>query len=159
MVQVSGAGEREHWSTAVHVPDLDGIACIQDCRHPSGWCGYGFKSSDLLTRGRDVFALIVRFTVLPDHLEAFDALVSDTLAQIARHEPATLVYVSHERSDRPQERVFYECYQSDDAFAFHEAQVHTIRFLQERGQHLVGPPEVWRMATLSGVINGELRAK
>ena len=159
MVRVSGIGKREHWSTAVHGPDFGGIACIQDCRHPSEWGGYGFKSSDLLTRGRDVFALIVRFTVLPDHLEAFDVLVSDTLAQIARHEPATLVYVSHERSDRPQERVFYECYQSDDAFAFHEAQVHTIRFLQERGQHLVGPPEVWRMATLSGVINGELRAK
>ena len=116
-------------------------------------------SSDLLTRGRAVFALVVRFTVLPDHLEAFDVLVSDTLAEIALREPETLVYVSHERSERPHERVFYECYQSDDAFAFHEAQVHTIRFLQERGQHLVGPPEVWRMATLSGVINGELRAK
>ncbi|MBW4079436.1 MAG: antibiotic biosynthesis monooxygenase [Acidobacteria bacterium] len=106
-----------------------------------------------------MFALVVRFTVLPDHLEAFDALVSDTLVQIARHEPGTLVYVSHERSDRPDERVFYEWYQSADAFEFHEAQVHTIRFLRERGQHLVGPPEVWSLATLSGVINGELRAK
>ena len=106
-----------------------------------------------------MFALVVRFTVLPDHLEAFDALVSDTLAQIARHEPATLVYLSHQRAERPYERVFYECYQSDDAFQFHEAQAHTIRFLQERGQHLAGPPEVWPLATLSGVINGELRAK
>ena len=110
-------------------------------------------------KGRAVFALVVRFTVLPDHLDAFDALVSDTLAQIARHEPANLVYVSHERSDRPGERVFYECYQSEDAFEFHEAQVHTIRFLHERGRHLAEPPEVWPLATLSGVINGELRAK
>lgn len=110
-------------------------------------------------KGRAVFALVVRFAVLPGHLEAFDALVSDTLAQIADHEPGTLVYLSHERSDRPDERVFYECYESDDAFEFHEAQAHTIRFLQERGQHLVEPPEVWRLTTLSGVINGDLRAK
>ncbi|MHB1210576.1 MAG: putative quinol monooxygenase [Acidimicrobiales bacterium] len=106
-----------------------------------------------------MFALVVRFTVLPDHLEAFDALVAETLAEIVRREPATLVYVSHERADRPHERVFYECYQSEDAFEFHEAQAHTIRFLHERGQHLAGPPEVWPLATLSGVINGELRAK
>lgn len=106
-----------------------------------------------------MFALVVRFTVLPDHLEAFDVLVSDTLAEIALREPETLVYVSHERSERPHERVFYECYQSEDAFEFHEAQVHTIRFLHERGQHLTGPPEVWPLATLSGVINGDLRAK
>ncbi|MHB8334078.1 MAG: putative quinol monooxygenase [Acidimicrobiales bacterium] len=106
-----------------------------------------------------MFALVVRFTVLPEHLDAFDALVADTLAQIARHEPATLVYVSHERSDRPHERVFYECYQSEDASEFHEAQVHTIRFLQERDQYLVGPPEVWPLATISGVINGEVRAE
>ena len=110
-------------------------------------------------KGRAVFALVVHFTVLPDHLETFDALVSDTQAEIALREPETLVYVSHERSERPHERVFYECYQSDDAFQFHEAQAHTIRSLQERGQHLAEPPEVWPLTTLSGVINGELRAR
>lgn len=74
MVRASGTGKREHWSTAVHGPDFGGIACIQDCRHPSEWGGYGFKSSNLFVKGRAVFALIVRFIVLPDHLEAFDAL-------------------------------------------------------------------------------------
>ena len=126
---------------------------------PGQMAEYGFMNSDLLMRGRAVFALVVRFTVLPDHLEAFDALASETLAQIALHEPATHVYVSHERSDRPHERVFYECYQGESAFEFHEAQAHTSRFLQERGQHLAEPPEVWPLATLSSVFNGDLRAK
>ena len=121
--------------------------------------GYGFKSSELLMRGRPVFALVVRFAVLPDHLEAFDTLVSDTLAQIVLHEPGTLVYLNHQRGDHPHERVFYECYQSEGAFEFHETQAHTIRFLQERSQYLAGPPDVWRLESLDGLIRGEPRAR
>ena len=121
--------------------------------------GYGFKNGDLLTRGRAVFALVVRFTVLPDHLEAFDTLVSDTLAQIVLHEPGTLVYLSHQRAERPYERVFYECYQNEKSFEAHEAQAHTIRFLHERSQYLAGPPDVWRLDSLDGLIRGEPRAR
>ena len=121
--------------------------------------GYGFKNSNLMTRGRTVLALVVRFTVLPDHLEAFDALVTDTLTQIALHEPGTLAYLNHQRGDHPHERVFYECYQSEGAFKAHEAQAHTIRFLHERSQYLAGPPDVWRLASLDGLIRGEPRAR
>jgi len=121
--------------------------------------GYGFKSSNLLTGGRTVFALVVRFTVLPDRLGAFDALVSDTLAQIALHEPDTLVYLNHQRGDHPHERVFYECYRSEKSFDAHEAQTHTVRFLHERSQYLAGPPDVWRLESLDGLIRGEPRAR
>ena len=110
-------------------------------------------------RGRAVFALVVRFTVLPDHLQAFDALATDTLAQIARHEPDTLVYLNHQHAERPHERVFYECYRSEESFDAHEAQAHTIRFLHERSQYLAGPPDVWRLESLDGLIRREPRAR
>ncbi|MHB1763636.1 MAG: putative quinol monooxygenase [Acidimicrobiales bacterium] len=101
-----------------------------------------------------MFALVVRFDVLPDHLVAFDALASQTVAEIAAREPGTVVYVAHLRSGHPGERVFYECYEDAEAFAIHEAQDHTRWFLDQRSQHLAHPPEVWRLGTATGVIAG-----
>ncbi len=90
-----------------------------------------------------MFALLVRFDVLPDHLPAFDALVGQTLAGIAATEPGTIVYATHRRADHPTERVFYEAYVDRQAFLAHEQTPHTRHFLAERGQHLAGDPEVW----------------
>ncbi len=102
-----------------------------------------------------MFALVVRFDVLPDHLGAFDSLVTETVAEIAAQEPGTVVYVTHLRPDRPTERIFYECYQDEGAFEAHEAQHHTRRFLDQRSQHLACPPEVWRLGTADGVVTGD----
>ncbi len=102
-----------------------------------------------------MFALVVRFDVLDGHLEAFDALVAETVEAITEHEPGTVVYVSHARENRPSERVFYECYRDEEAFGDHEATTHTRRFLAERAQHLNGDPEVWRLGTLEGQVNGQ----
>jgi quinol monooxygenase YgiN len=102
-----------------------------------------------------MIGLLVRFTVLPDHLEAFDALVSDVMEKIDLHEPGTLVYLSHLRPDSPDERVFYECYQSEEAIQAHEDQDYIKQFLSDLGTHLAQPPEVWRMSTLEGLIRGE----
>jgi len=102
-----------------------------------------------------MFALVVRFEVRPDHVDAFDALVSVTLAGIAAKEPGTVVYVNHVRPDPPTERIFYECYRDEGAFDVHEAEDHTRRCLDERDQHLVREPEVWRLTTIDGVIAGE----
>lgn len=101
-----------------------------------------------------MFALVVRFEVLPDHIEAFDALVAETVPEINAGEPRTVVYVTHRRPERPTERIFYECYEDETAFEAHEAQEHTRRFLDERDEHLVGVPEVWHLATKDGVIAG-----
>ncbi|MHB1510384.1 MAG: putative quinol monooxygenase [Acidimicrobiales bacterium] len=102
-----------------------------------------------------MFALVVRFEVRPDSVGAFDALVSETLSGIADKEPGTVVYVNHVRADHPTERIFYECYRDEGAFDAHEAQHHTRRFLDERGQHLVREPEVWSLAPTEGVIAGQ----
>lgn len=94
-----------------------------------------------------MFSLVVRFTVLPDHLAAFDALAAETIRQIRADEPGTLIYLSHTRADHPTERVFYEAYQDHGAFLDHGATEHTLRFLAEREGHLVAAPEVWWLTT------------
>ena len=101
-----------------------------------------------------MFALLVRFSILPGHEDAFDALVAETLPAIAAEEPDTIVYASHTQADEPNLRVFYECYSTHDALGAHEATPHTRRFLAERSQHLASPPEVWTLAPIVGAING-----
>lgn len=90
-----------------------------------------------------MFALIVRFEILPGHLPAFDALVAQTLAGIAADEPGTIIYATHRRDEPPDERIFYEAYVYHDAFLAHEQTPHTRHFLAERSQHLSSAPEVW----------------
>ncbi len=97
-----------------------------------------------------MFSLVVRFTVRAGHREAFDALVAETVEQIRELEPGTLVYLSHDRAERPDERIFYEAYRDQQGFLDHEQTPHTRRFLAERGQHLVGEPEVWFLDSLAG---------
>jgi quinol monooxygenase YgiN len=85
-----------------------------------------------MTQDATPFALLVRFTVRPGAEAHFDQLVAQTAAGIRAHEPGTLVYAVHEVERSPQERIFYELYQDRAAFADHEAQPHTRRFLAER---------------------------
>jgi quinol monooxygenase YgiN len=106
-----------------------------------------------------MISLLVRFTVLPDHFDAFDALVSEAMEQIDLNEPGTLVYLSHQRADSPNERVFYECYQSEEAIQAHEDQDYIKTFLEALRMHLAQAPEVWRMNTLDGLIRGESPAR
>ena len=80
--------------------------------------------------------LVVRFVLRTGHEQAFDELVSKTLAGIRDQEPGTLIYVSHEVPDQPGVRVFYELYQDRDAFDVHELQPHVRHFLQARSEHV-----------------------
>jgi len=98
-----------------------------------------------------MFALMVRFELRPEHAEQFDQLVERTLAGIA-DEPGTLVYLTHERTGKPNERVFYEAYADRAAFEAHEAYPHTRRFLDERVAYLRGEPEIWWLTGLDGAI-------
>jgi len=79
------------------------------------------------------FALVVRFTVRPEAVAAFDDLVADTAAGIREREPGTLIYACHRVQGQPRQRVFYELYRNQAAFDAHEASEHTRRFLAERG--------------------------
>lgn len=89
-----------------------------------------------------MFGLVVRFSLREDHVEAFDALVQETLAGVRQKEPGTLIYACHEVDGDPNARVFYELYRDRDAFDKHEQQDHVRRFLAQRRQHLAAEPRV-----------------
>jgi quinol monooxygenase YgiN len=95
--------------------------------------------------------LIVRFDVLPDRQADFDRLVSQTLAEISVHEPGTRVYVAGTPVDSDDARVFVEVYRDSVAFAEHEAQPHTQRFLALRGP-MLRSFTVDVLATAEGVV-------
>jgi quinol monooxygenase YgiN len=84
-----------------------------------------------------MFALVVRFDLLDvGSAEAFDRLVAETVDEIRANEPGTLIYAVHSVAGEPLSRLFYELYESQEAFKAHEAQPHTIRFLEARAQYL-----------------------
>jgi quinol monooxygenase YgiN len=89
-----------------------------------------------------MFGLIVRFTLTEDGASGFDQLVKELVPSIQRDEPGTIVYATHTVEGQPNLRVFYELYRDREAFAEHERQAHTRRFLAEREQYLVEPAEV-----------------
>jgi quinol monooxygenase YgiN len=86
-----------------------------------------------------MFALVVRFYLRDEEAaEGFDRLVQDLVVKIRESEPGTLVYAVHKVKDVPLSRIFYELYESPEAFDAHERQEHTKSFLDERGQYLTG---------------------
>lgn len=82
------------------------------------------------------FGLVVRFHLKPGAAEGFDQLVAETVPEIAKHEPGTLIYTVHQVDGEANQRVFYELYADRAAFEAHEEQPHTRRFLTERAQYL-----------------------
>lgn len=84
-------------------------------------------------------ALVVRFYIRDDEAaKGFDNLIEETAAKIRESEPGTLIYATHKVKDAPLSRIFYELYESREAFDAHERQGHTKRFLDERDQYLTG---------------------
>jgi quinol monooxygenase YgiN len=106
----------------------------------------------LLTGG---YGLVVRFNILAGHEEAFDALAEETVAAIRMSEPGTLIYLVHREATSTNVRVFYELYRNVEAVEAHEDMAHVRRFLSERGQHLDGEPQVWRVTPIAGAVLAE----
>lgn len=78
-----------------------------------------------------MFALVVRFELKPEAVDAFDDLTARTLTGI-KDEAGTLLYLTSRVTDAPLSRVFVEVYADEAAFAAHEQYPHTRRFLAER---------------------------
>jgi quinol monooxygenase YgiN len=84
-----------------------------------------------------MFALVVRFYLRDETAaEGFDTLMAETVAKIRDQEPGTLIHVAHRVKDAPLSRVFYELYESREAFDQHKENEQTKRFLAEREQYL-----------------------
>jgi quinol monooxygenase YgiN len=100
-----------------------------------------------------VIALVVRFALTPGGEEAFDTLIAETCRGIRDCEPGTLVYaVTHDPAD-PAARTFLEVYRDEAAFAAHEDQPHTRRFLERRAAHLAAPIAVERLTVAELAIH------
>ena len=89
-----------------------------------------------------MFALVVRFDLLPGAEAAFDALVAEAVPAIGAGEPGTLGYVTHTVDGSPGSRIFYELYRDRAAWEAHERHEPTARFLESIGPLLAAPPRV-----------------
>jgi quinol monooxygenase YgiN len=74
--------------------------------------------------------------------ERFDQLTAEMVAQIATHEPGTLIYVTHRVNAEPLSRLFYEVYADEAAFQVHEQAQHVIDFHARKQPLLAGDPRV-----------------
>jgi len=101
------------------------------------------------------FGLVVRFTVKEGSESEFDELVAATVAEIARHEPGTLLYGVHTVEGEPRVRIFYELYRDHDAFLAHEDQRHTRHFLTQRERLLDAVDVDWLSPTAYAGLSEE----
>jgi quinol monooxygenase YgiN len=85
-------------------------------------------------------SVIATIRVKEDKIEEAKALFADLVQGVEADEPGTLAYVPHQRKDDPATFVFYEKYESDDAFKTHGANLakHGAKF----GAVLAGAPDI-----------------
>lgn len=115
----------------------------------------------LSTMRRHYYGHIVIFTLREGASRSFDSLVEDLVQKVKDNEPRTVLFTCHTVSGAPQQRIFYELYESRVAFDEHERQPHVMRFVVERERYVLatnvirlelGPykmPESDRVAGLS----------
>lgn len=97
-----------------------------------------------------MFALVVRFEVLPEVEADFDRLVAEMAATIRAEEPGTLLYLCHRVKDEPNARIFYELYRDDEAFQAHEVAQHVKEFHARRKPMMAAPERVEFLDRLDG---------
>lgn len=79
-----------------------------------------------------IYGLLTVFTLLDGSGEAFDKLAEETVEAVQRNEPDTLVFVCHAVKSAPLQRIVYELYRDEVAYAEHQRQPHMERFVTER---------------------------
>ncbi|MFI6816832.1 antibiotic biosynthesis monooxygenase [Nonomuraea sp. NPDC050328] len=79
-----------------------------------------------------IFGLLTVFTLMDGYGEAFDRLAEEAVEAVRRNEPDTLLYVCHGVKSAPLQRIVYELYRDDVAYADHQRQPHVERFIGER---------------------------
>ncbi len=79
-----------------------------------------------------IYGLLTVFTIMDGSGDAFDRLAEQTVDAVRRGEPDTLVYACHAVKSAPLQRIVYELYRDEVAYAEHQRQPHMERFLTER---------------------------
>ncbi|RFU42072.1 hypothetical protein DZF91_08480 [Actinomadura logoneensis] len=80
---------------------------------------------------------ITVFTLLEGREEAFDRLAADLAAAARAAEPDTLVFATHQVVNAPTQRIFYQLFRNEAAFAAHQRLPHLQRFQAEARPHVL----------------------
>jgi len=91
------------------------------------------------TGGRDqdedsprLYGQIAIYTLFDGKADEFDQLAHELVDEVKTREPGALVYVMHGVPSAPMQRILYEVYRDEEAFASHGHQPHVRRFEDER---------------------------
>ncbi|GIH76315.1 antibiotic biosynthesis monooxygenase [Planobispora longispora] len=79
-----------------------------------------------------IYGLLTVFTLIDGTGEGFDRLAEDTVEAVRQNEPDTLIYTCHSVKSAPLQRIIYEIYRDEVAYAEHQRQPHAERFVAER---------------------------
>ncbi|MEV4003740.1 antibiotic biosynthesis monooxygenase [Actinomadura sp. NPDC049753] len=80
---------------------------------------------------------ITVYTLLDGREEAFDRLAADLVKAALAAEPETLIFACHEVVGGPTQRIFYQLFRDEAAFAAHRRRPHLQRFLAESRTHVI----------------------
>ncbi|GAA0549791.1 putative quinol monooxygenase [Actinomadura livida] len=80
---------------------------------------------------------ITVYTLLDGREDAFDRLAAELVKAARALEPETVIFASHEVVGAPTQRIFYQLFRDDAAFAAHRRQPHLQRFLAESRTHVL----------------------
>ncbi|RKS70803.1 quinol monooxygenase YgiN [Actinomadura pelletieri DSM 43383] len=80
---------------------------------------------------------ITVYTLLDGREEAFDRLATELVKAALVAEPETMIFACHEVVGSPTQRIFYQLFRNDSAFAAHRRQPHLQRFLAESRTHVL----------------------
>ena len=80
---------------------------------------------------------ITVYTLLEGREEAFDRLAEELVRAARTAEPETLIFTCHEVVNAPTQRIFYQLFRDEAAFAAHQRQAHLRRFNAESRTHVL----------------------
>ncbi|WP_131742990.1 antibiotic biosynthesis monooxygenase [Actinomadura roseirufa] len=80
---------------------------------------------------------ITVYTLLEGREAAFDRLAADLVQATRAAEPDTVIFASHEVVGAPTQRIFYQLFRDEAAYAAHRRQPHLQRFLGESRTHVL----------------------
>ncbi|WUI00108.1 hypothetical protein OHR68_42655 [Spirillospora sp. NBC_00431] len=80
---------------------------------------------------------ITVYTLLDGREDAFDRLATDLVKAALAAEPDTVIFACHEVVGAPTQRIFYQLFRDEAAFAAHRGQAHLRRFLADSRTHVL----------------------
>ncbi len=83
-------------------------------------------------RRKELFGQIVIYTLMEEHVDAFDRLTERVVELVRQREPDTLVFISHAVPSAPTQRILYQVFRSRSAYQRHLAQPYVQQFDLDR---------------------------